>query len=81
MTKKDFKTVVDELRQNISYPDIDISPLSGCGLPGFEKGKIIRKEVILMHLRWQCLYLNGTIDEQELCDNLELFKYLKIIMI
>jgi len=81
MTKHDMQIVVNELRNNISYPDVDSSPLIGCGLQDFPKGKIIRKEVIVQHLRWQCLFLNGCIDEQELSDNLELFKWKKIIMI
>ena len=81
MTKKEIKQVVDELRNNISYPDVEISPLTGCGLKEFPERKIIRKEVIVQHLRWQCIYLNGGIDEEELTNNLEIFKWKKIIMI
>lgn len=81
MTKKNIQTVVNELRENISYPNIDISPLSGCGLSDFPKRKHIRKEVIVQHLRWQCLFLNGNIDEEELCYNLEILKDKKVIMI
>jgi len=81
MTKTEIKQVVDELRNDISYPDVEISPLTGCGLKDFPLNKMIRKEVIVEHLRWQCLYLNGGIDEEELCNNLEIFKWKKIIMI
>ena len=81
MNKKEIKVVVDELRNNISYDDIDITPMIGCGLSGFEKGKHIRKEVIVMHLRWQCLNLNGSIDEETLINELELLKENKIIMV
>ena len=81
MTKKDFKIVVDELRNNVWYADTDVTPLSGCGLPDFPLRKIVRKEVILMHLRWQCVNLDGTIDEEELSNNLQIFKDKKVIMI
>ena len=81
MNKKDIKLVVDELRNNISYDNVDTSPMTGCGLSGFKKGKHIRKEVIVMHLRWQCLYINGNIDESVLSDELFLLKKNKIIMV
>jgi hypothetical protein len=81
MNKGELKIVVDELRNGTSYPEVDISPLSGCGLHDFPFGKIIRKEVIVMHLRWQCLFFNGKIDEEELCNCLEIFKWKKVIMV
>ena len=81
MTKKEIQIVVNELRDKTSYPEVDISPLTGCALGDFPIGKIIRKEVIVMHLRWQCLFLNGNIDEEELCFNLAIFKEKKIIMV
>ena len=81
MTKKELQIVVDELRNKISSPEVDITPLYGCGLSDFPIGKIIRKEVIVMHLRWQCLFLNGNIDEDELCLNLEIFKVKRVIMV
>jgi len=81
MTKKEIVTVVNELREGTSYPEVDISPLSGCGLPNFPKNKMIRKEAIVMHLRWQCLFLNGNIDEEELCNDLQLLKENKVIMV
>jgi len=81
MNKTEIKQVVDEIRKNISYPDIDISPLSGCGLSDFPLKKMIRKEVIVMHLRWQCINLNGSIDEVALSESVELLKDKKVIMI
>lgn len=81
MDKKEIKQVVDELRNDVSYPEVDISPLSGCGLSDFPFGKIVRKEAIVQHLRWQCLMFNGNIDEEELCANLEIFKHKKIVMV
>jgi hypothetical protein len=81
MNKSEIKIVVEELRQGTSYPDVDISPLTGCGLSDFPLMKMIRKEVIVMHLRWQCLFLNGNIDEEELDNCLQIFKHKKIIMV
>lgn len=81
MNKSEIKIVVDELRENKSYPEVDISPMSGCGLSDFPSGKIIRKEAIVMHLRWQCMFLNGNIDEEELSYELQLLKTNKIIMV
>lgn len=81
MNKVEIKIVVEELRTGVSYPEVDTSPLLGCGLSDFPFGKIIRKEVLVMHLRWQCLFFNGMIDEEELCSCLEIFKYKKIIMV
>jgi hypothetical protein len=81
MTKKEIQIVVNELREKISYPEVDTSPLFGCALGDFPIGKIIRKEVIVMHLRWQCIFLNGNIDEEELCLNLEIFKVKRVIMV
>jgi hypothetical protein len=81
MNKNDCIIVVDELRNNISYPDVEISPLSGCGLPDFPIGKMIRKEAIVMHLRWQCKYLNGDIDEEQLSEELSILKSKKVIMV
>ena len=81
MTKKEIQLVVDELRSGESYPDVSISPLTGCGLPDFPKKRHVRKEVIVQHLRWQCLYLNGGIDEEELDNCIQILKDKKVIMI
>jgi len=81
MTKKDFQIVVNELRNDVSYPDVDTTPLHGCGLNDYPKRKVICKEVIVQFLRWQCLMMNGNIDEQELNYCLEIFRDKKIVMI
>jgi hypothetical protein len=81
MNKEEIKVVVQELREGISYPETDIGPLYGCGLDDFPKNKMIRKEVIVMHLRWQCLFFNGNIDEQELSNSLFILKDKKVIMV
>lgn len=81
MNKADLKIVVDEFREGKSYPETDISPLSGCGLPNFPLKKVVRKEVIVMHLRWQAMYLNGKTDEEELSSCLQILKDKKVIMV
>jgi len=81
MTKKELQIVTEELRQNISYPDVEISSLTGCGLSDFPIGKIVRKEAIVMHLRWQCMYFNGGIDEDQLANELFILKSKKVIMV
>jgi len=81
MNKSDLKTVTDELRRDISYQGVDITPLMGCVLSDYPKGQIIRKEVIVMHLRWQCLFLNGNIDEEQLSDELYNLKRKGVIMV
>lgn len=81
MNKKEIKVVVQELIEGIYYPETNIGPLYGCGLDDFPKNKMVRKEVIVMHLRWQCLFLNGNIDEEELTNCLFILKDKKVIMI
>ncbi len=81
MTKKELQIVTRELKEGISYSNIDTSPLYGCGLPDFPLRKMVSKEVIVMHLKWQCLNLNGTIDEEELTNCLEILKRKKVIMV
>jgi len=81
MTKNDLQTLVNELREGACYLNVDTAPLHGCGLPDFEKGKMIRKEVLVQFLRWQCLMMNGNIDEEELCECLAIFKEKKIMML
>ena len=81
MTKDDMKVLADELRQGKSYPEADISVLSGCGLSDFEKRKPVRKEAIVMHLRWQCLTLNGTVLDSQLTEELQILKEKEVLMI
>jgi hypothetical protein len=80
MNKKEIKIVVDELRANKRY-GTDTNILDGCGLSDFPKRKMVRKEVIVDFLQYQCRYLNGGIDEEELSSNIETLKVKKVIMI
>ena len=73
--------LADELRADISYPDVDPVPLFGCGLNDFPKFKPVRKEAILQHLRWQCKCLDGSIDENQLSEEFQILKEKKVIMI
>ena len=81
MTKKELTLVTRELKEGISYPDTDLTPLWGCALSTFPLFKFVSKEVIVMHLRWQCLMFNGNIDEDELSNCLEILKHKKVIMV
>lgn len=85
MTKSESKRLVRALESG-ENPRPDwyennpglLEPLCGLGLPDFPKGKSVSFEVALYFLRWQCLMLNGNIDEQELSNCLELFKEKKV---
>lgn len=81
MNKNDVKTVVDELRNDVSYPDTDITPLFGCGLPDFPDRKFVSKEVIVSHLRWQCMQLNGNVDENQLTEEIQVLRDKRVVMI
>ena len=81
MTKKEISIVADEFRRHIHYPDIDDTPLYGLGLPDFEKGKYVRKEVVVNFLNWQCGRMDGTVDEEEFENCISLFKEKKVVMI
>ena len=81
MTKQDIKTVVDEYRDNKYYPNVSTEPLVGCALPDFPKGKYVRKEAIVNLLRWQCKYLNGETDEEELTNVISILKIKRVHMI
>ena len=81
MNKNELSKVTRELKDGVSYPGIDISPLTGCALSDFPLRKIVSKEAIVMHLRWQCLFLNGNIDEEELSNCLHILKDKKVIMV
>ncbi len=80
MTKQDVLVVVKELRENVIYEDVDDSPLHGLGLNDFSVGKYVRKEAIVKFLNWQCRYLGGGIDENELENCISLLKQKKVIM-
>jgi len=81
MTKQDVKTVVDDLRNGVYYENVSIEPLFGCALKDFPFRKYVRKEVIVNHLRYQCLFLNGGIDEVELDNCLFILKNKQVIMV
>lgn len=81
MTKNEIKEVVDDLRNGKTYPGVDTSPIFGIGLSDFPKGKFIRKEVISNYLNWQCMMLNGNIDEAELDECLFCLKDKKVVMV
>jgi hypothetical protein len=68
MTKSEIKSAVDDLRNNVHYDGVSTEPLYGLALDDFPYGKYVRHEVVVNLLHWQCMLLNGTIDEVELSD-------------
>ena len=80
MTKTELITVVNDLRDGKTFPDVDTSPLYGLGLDDFPKRRTVRREVISNFLNWQCMFLDGTIDEEEL-DNCMFLLKKKVVMI
>lgn len=80
MNKKEIKLVVDELRANKRY-GTDTNILDGVGLSDFQKRKVVRKEVIVDFLQYQCRYLSGGIDEEELGSCIESLRFQKVIMV
>lgn len=81
MTKQDMRVVVDELRLHKTYPEVDDTPLEGLALRDFPYGKHVRKECVVKFLNWQCLRLDGTIDEEELTQDMFLLKKKRVIMV
>lgn len=81
MTKAEIKVVVEDLRNHKTYPGVETEPLCGLALSDFPFGKYVRKEVISNFLNWQCAYLDGTFDEPELDNCLQLLKKKRIIMV
>ena len=81
MNKRDQKILMDELRAGKTYDGVDTEVLYGCGLPEYEGNKGIAKEVLVNFLNWQCRYLNGGLDYEEMENCFAIFKHKRIIMI
>jgi len=83
MTKKEIKEVVrlfleDKVdRENISLDDL-FNTMGGCAF--WEEKKHIRKAMVVRFLAYQCRYLNGNVNDQELSDCCNILKR-KVIMI
>jgi len=80
MNKAEIKIVTNELREGKTYPGVDTDPLLGLALSDFETGKYVRKEVIVNFLNWQCMYIFGGIDDDELTNCLHLLKK-RVVMV
>lgn len=81
MTKPEIKKVVTDLRNGVTYDNISTEPLFGIGLSDFPKRKYVRKEVITNFLNYQCMNIDGSIDEPELENCLFYLKDKKVVMI
>jgi len=81
MTKSEIKSVVNGLRNNVHYEGVSTEPLYGLGLDDFPNSKYVRREVIANFLNWQCMFLDGTIDESELSDCIYLLKKKRVVLV
>lgn len=81
MTKQEAQDVVNELRIGKVYPNVDIEPLHGVGTHDFPTGKMVTKECIVNFLNYQCMMLNGAIDQQELSNCLASLKLKKVVVV
>ena len=81
MTKSEIKEVVRDFIAGVE-PDITLDNLfdtmGGCAY--WTEKKHITKEMLIKHLRYQCYYLDGSINNEALSESCEIFKT-KIIMI
>lgn len=66
MTKNEFK-VAANIAMNETNLKEDISVFSGCALPGFQPVFCTIRQVAAL-IRWQCAYLSGGFDMEELND-------------
>ena len=83
MTKSEIKEVVkDFLAGKGANTDITFDQLydtmGGCAY--WDKKRYIRKEMLIRHLTWQCYNLDGSINDEQLKEECEIFRT-KIIMI
>jgi len=82
MTKTEIKGVVRDFTEGKVDYDIGIGSLfdtmGGCAY--WEKKRYIRKAMLIRHLSYQCYFLNGEIDENELANCCEIFQS-KVLMV
>ena len=82
MTKSEIKEVVrdfleDKVDRSTSLDDL-FETMGGCAY--WTEKKMIRKEMLVRHLGYQCKQFNGGIDEKELQECCEIFRT-KILMV
>lgn len=87
MTKGDAERLMDDLRNGVKFGESlneinDLcEPLEGLGTSDFEAGKIVSYESVLTFLRWQCVQMNGRLDQDELSTCLGLLKRKRVVIV
>lgn len=85
MTKRELKELIKlveakEPQENVGCT-VDGNPLNGIALSDFPVKKAVPKKAIVQYLRWQTLFLDGSIDYSELDTCIYLLKKKQVIMI
>lgn len=62
MTSQDFRRVFELAKSDVSFADVDDSPLCGYALPGF-KPVAVTVAAAAKAVRWQALQFNGHWDQ------------------
>ena len=73
MTREEFSAALTMARSGKDLSAFDDEILHGCGLPGFERVSVIIEVAALM-LRWQCVCLNGGLDNDEVENMRNIFR-------
>lgn len=73
MTKAEFARAVEIATSDRDLGGIDTTILHGCGLPGFRPAAVALDTVAAM-IRWQCCYLGGGLDAEELATIRRVFR-------
>ena len=65
MTRTQFNKALQIALSPITFETIDVSILTGCGLPEFQP-IVCQLETVAKFLRWQVVQFNGGVDNEEL---------------
>jgi hypothetical protein len=73
MNKAEMSEVLKIAKSGCNLFHVDIGVLYGCGLPGF--GHVhTTLEVCARHIRWQAHRMDGTWDEEEISQSMDIFR-------
>jgi hypothetical protein len=73
MTKDEFKAAVEMATSDRDLGGIDTTPLHGYGQGGFRAAGVTLEAVAAL-VRWQCCYLSGGLDAEELATIHRIFR-------
>ena len=74
MTKTEFTRAVEIATSDRDLSGIDTTILHGYGLPGFRLVAVALDTVAAV-IRWQCCYLSGGLDAEELASCRRVFRH------